>query len=198
MLPSYSMFQISPEELEEAQKSLGEFGGDNRAGIEGTLHRISAIRSRKGLVVGLTCRVGRAVSGHVDMVRDLLEYKESILFLGRYFVHPFSKHDLGRYFSIGGARRMQVPEPSMQHRVMIEAVENHMPEVVIVDEIGTEAEALACRSIAERGVMLIGTAHGDRLANIIKNPILSDLIRKRDGQFKVVVERWKTYDGDGI
>lgn len=98
MLPSYSVFQISLEELEEAQKSLGEFGGDNRAGIEGTLHRISAIRSRKGLVVGLTCRVGRAVSGHVDMVRDLLEYRESILFLGRYFVYPFSKHDLGRYF----------------------------------------------------------------------------------------------------
>ncbi|CAN6339956.1 unnamed protein product [Urochloa humidicola] len=195
--------EISQQELEAAQQAVGEFGGDNRAGIEGTLHRISAIRSRKGIVVGLTCRVGRAVTGHVDMVRDLLNYKESILFLGRpgvgkttvmreiarVLADEFQKrvvivdtsNEIGGdgdipHAAIGGARRMQVPEPSMQHRVMIEAVENHMPEVVIVDEIGTEAEAQACRSIAERGVMLIGTAHGERLANIIKNPTLSDLI----------------------
>ncbi|KAM0870228.1 hypothetical protein ACQ4PT_040149 [Festuca glaucescens] len=195
--------EISQLELEEAQRAVGKFGGDNRAGIEGTLHRISAIRSRKGLVVGLTCRVGRAVNGHVDRVRDLLNYKESILFLGRpgvgkttvmreiarVLADEFQKrvvivdtsNEIGGdgdipHAAIGGARRMQVPEPSMQHRVMIEAVENHMPEVVIVDEIGTEAEAQACRSIAERGVMLIGTAHGERLANIIKNPVLSDLI----------------------
>uniref|UniRef100_A0A0E0MKN4 AAA+ ATPase domain-containing protein n=1 Tax=Oryza punctata TaxID=4537 RepID=A0A0E0MKN4_ORYPU len=195
--------EISQQELEEAQRAVGEFGGDNRAGIEGTLHRISAIRSRKGMVVGLTCRVGRAVTGHVDMVRDLLNYKESILFLGRpgvgkttvmreiarVLADEFQKrvvivdtsNEIGGdgdipHAAIGGARRMQVAQPSMQHRVMIEAVENHMPEVVIVDEIGTEAEAQACRSIAERGVMLIGTAHGEHLANIIKNPTLSDLI----------------------
>ncbi|TVU51373.1 hypothetical protein EJB05_02798 [Eragrostis curvula] len=282
--------EISLQELEEAQRAVGEFGGDNRAGIEGTLHRISAIRSRKGMVVGLTCRVGRAVTGHVDMVRDLLNYKESILFLGRpgvgkttvmreiarVLADEFQKrvvivdtsNEIGGdgdipHSAIGGARRMQVPEPSMQHRVMIEAVENHMPEVVIVDEIGTEAEAQACRSIAERGVMLIGTAHGERLANIIKNPTLCDLIggvetvtlgddeararrsqksilerkapptfpfliemrerhywvthrtersvdmllngkkplvevRKRDNTFQVVIERWATYDGDGL
>ncbi|KAM3273161.1 hypothetical protein ACQJBY_042883 [Aegilops geniculata] len=281
--------EISQLELEEAQRAVGEFGGDNRAGIEGTLHRISAIRSRKGMVVGLTCRVGRAVNGHVDMVRDLLNYKESILFLGRpgvgkttvmreiarVLADEFQKrvivdtsNEIGGdgdipHAAIGGARRMQVPEPSMQHRVMIEAVENHMPEVVIVDEIGTEAEAQACRSIAERGVMLIGTAHGERLANIIKNPVLSDLVggvetvtlgdeeararrtqksilerkapptfpfliemrerhywvthrtersvdmllhgkkplvevRKRDNEFEVVIERWATYDGDGL
>ncbi|KAG0520485.1 hypothetical protein BDA96_08G078300 [Sorghum bicolor] len=282
--------EISQKELEDAQKAVGEFGGDNRAGIEGTLHRISAIRSRKGMVVGLTCRVGRAVTGHVDMVHDLLNYKESILFLGRpgvgkttvmreiarVLADEFQKrvvivdtsNEIGGdgdvpHAAIGGARRMQVPEPSMQHRVMIEAVENHMPEVVIVDEIGTEAEAQACRSIAERGVMLIGTAHGERLANIIKNPTLSDLIggvetvtlgddeararrsqksilerkapptfpfliemrerhywvthrtersvdmllhgkkplvevRKRDNEFQVVIERWATYDGDGL
>ncbi|VAI29120.1 unnamed protein product [Triticum turgidum subsp. durum] len=281
--------EISQLELEEAQRAVGEFGGDNRAGIEGTLHRISAIRSRKGMVVGLTCRVGRAVNGHVDMVRDLLNYKESILFLGRpgvgkttvmreiarVLADEFQKrvivdtsNEIGGdgdipHAAIGGARRMQVPEPSMQHRVMIEAVENHMPEVVIVDEIGTEAEAQACRSIAERGVMLIGTAHGERLANIIKNPVLSDLvggvetvtlgdeeararrtqksilerkapptfpfliemrerhywvthrtersvdmllhgkkplveIRKRDNEFEVIIERWATYDGDGL
>ncbi|KAK9271027.1 hypothetical protein L1049_026616 [Liquidambar formosana] len=280
--------KVSTKELEDAQIAIGEFGGDNRAGIEGTLHRISAIRSRNGVIVGLTCRVGRAVSGHIDMVHDLLEYGESILFIGRPGVgkttvmreiaHVLSdelhrrvviidtSNEIGGdgdipHIAIGGARRMQVPEPSMQHRVMIEAVENHMPEVIIVDEIGTEAEALACRSIAERGVTLIGTAHGERLDNIIKNPTLSDLIggvetvtlgdaeararkcqksilerkapptfpfliemrerhywvahrtvrsvdmllhgkkplvevRKRDDQFKVVIERGKTYDGN--
>ncbi|OVA19141.1 AAA+ ATPase domain [Macleaya cordata] len=195
--------EVSMKELEEAQNVVGEFGGDNRAGIEGTLHRISAIRSRKGLVVGLTCRVGRAISGHIDMVHDLLQYGESILFLGRPGVGKTTvmremarvladelhkrvvivdtSNEIGGdgdipHAAIGGARRMQVPEPSLQHKVMIEAVENHMPEVILVDEIGSEAESLACRSIAERGVMLIGTAHGELLVNIIKNPTLSDLI----------------------
>ncbi|XP_042969433.1 uncharacterized protein ycf45 isoform X1 [Carya illinoinensis] len=195
--------KVSVKELEHAQNSVGSFGGDNRAGIEGTLHRISAIRSRKGAIVGLTCRVGRAVSGQVDMVSDLLQYGKSILFVGkpgvgkttvmreiaRVLADEFHKrvvivdtsNEIGGdgnipHSAIGGARRMQVPEPSMQHRVMIEAVENHMPEVIIVDEIGTEAETHACRSIAKRGVMLIGTAHGERLQNIIKNPTLSDLV----------------------
>ncbi|XP_054794209.1 uncharacterized protein ycf45-like isoform X2 [Prosopis cineraria] len=195
--------EVTVEELERAQQAVGEFGRDNRAGIEGTLHRISAIRSRKGGIVGLTCRVGRAVSGHIDMVYDLLQYGRSILFVGRPGVGKTTvMREIARVLSgefhkrvvivdtsneiggngniphaaIGSARRMQVPEPSMQHRVMIEAVENHMPEVIIVDEIGTEAEAHACRSIAERGIMLIGTAHGQLLENIMKNSILSDLI----------------------
>ncbi|KAK4570581.1 hypothetical protein RGQ29_029454 [Quercus rubra] len=195
--------KVSMKELEHAQNAVGEFGGDNRAGIEGTLHRISAIRSTKGMIVGLTCRVGRAVSGHVDMIYDLLQYGKSILFVGkpgvgkttvmREIAHVLAdefhkrvvivdtSNEIGGdgnipHSAIGGARRMQVPDSSMQHAVMIEAVENHMPEVIMVDEIGTEAEAHACRSIAERGVMLIGTAHGQRLENIIKNPILSDLV----------------------
>ncbi|CAK7340069.1 unnamed protein product [Dovyalis caffra] len=195
--------EISLKELEYAQNAVGEFGGDNRAGIEGTLHRISAIRSRKGVIVGLTCRVGRAVSGHIDMVHDLLPFGQSILFVGRPGVGKTTvMREIARVLSdeflkrvvvvdtsneiggdgniphaaIGNARRMQVPDPSLQHRVMIEAVENHMPEVIVVDEIGTEAEVLACRSIAERGIMLIGTAHGERLKNIIKNPTLSDLL----------------------
>lgn len=194
---------VSEEELAEAQNAVGIFGRDNRAGIEGTLHRISAIRSRNGSVVGLTCRVGRAVSGHIDMVHDLLEYGESILFVGRPGVGKTTvmreiarvladefrrrvviidtSNEIGGdgdvpHIAIGSARRMQVPEPSLQHKVMIEAVENHMPEVIIVDEIGTEIEAHACRSIAERGVMLIGTAHGERLDNIMKNPTLADLV----------------------
>ncbi|KAH9318414.1 hypothetical protein KI387_020183, partial [Taxus chinensis] len=195
--------EITRRDLDAAQASIGEFGGDNRAGIEGTLHRISAIRTRKGVIVGLTCRVGRAVNGHVDMVRDLLFYGESILFLGRPGVGKTTvMREIARVLAdelhkrvvivdtsneiggdgdiphpaIGSARRMQVPEPCLQHKVMIEAVENHMPEVVIVDEIGTEAEALACRTIAERGVMLVGTAHGERLANLIKNSTLCDLV----------------------
>ncbi|KAL3696079.1 hypothetical protein R1sor_010155 [Riccia sorocarpa] len=195
--------EITREDLLDAQAAIGEFGGDNRAGIEGTLHRISGIRSRKGQIVGLTCRVGRAVTGHVDMVRDVLHHGQSILFLGRPGVGKTTvireiarvladdlhkrvviidtSNEIGGdgdvpHPAIGGARRMQVPGPSMQHKVMVEAVENHMPEVVIVDEIGTEAEALACRTIAERGVMLVGTAHGRMLENIIKNPTLCDLV----------------------
>ncbi|XP_009631324.1 uncharacterized protein ycf45 isoform X2 [Nicotiana tomentosiformis] len=194
--------EVSMEEIQCVLKSIGQFGGDNRAGIEGTLHRISAIRNRKGEVIGLTCRVGRA-RGRIDMVRDLLDFGESILFVGRPGVGKTTVvREISRVLSdelhkrvvivdtsneiggdgdiphpaIGGARRLQVPDPSMQHQVMIEAVENHMPEVIIIDEIGTEAEVHACRTIAERGVMLIGTAHGEQLENIIKNPTLCDLI----------------------
>lgn len=194
---------ITHEDLEHAASALGDFGGDNRAGVEGTLHRISAIRNRRGAIVGLTCRVGRAVTGHVDMIRDIVDSPNSILFLGRPGVGKTTViREMARVLSdelhkrvviidtsneiggdgdvphpaIGGARRMQVPDPSQQHRVMIEAVENHMPEIVIVDEIGTEAEALACRTIAERGVQLIGTAHGQVLENLMKNPTLSDLV----------------------
>jgi len=194
---------ITQEDLDAAEAAVGEFGGDNRAGIEGTLHRISCIRNRRGKIVGLTCRVGRAVTGHVDMIRDLVNSSESMLFLGRPGVGKTTViREMARVMSdelkrrvviidtsneiggdgdvphaaIGSARRMQVPNPSEQHRVMIEAVENHMPEVIIVDEIGTEAEALACRTIAERGVQLVGTAHGQILENLIKNPTLSDLV----------------------
>lgn len=195
--------EVSTEELEYVQNAIGQFGGDNRAGIEGTLHRISAIKSRKGEIIGLTCRIGRAVRGQIDMVRDLLHFGESILFLGRPGVGKTTvMRELSRVLSdelhkrvvivdtsneiggegdiphpaIGGARRLQVKDPSLQHQVMIEAVENHMPQVIVIDEISTEAEVHACRTIAERGVMLIGTAHGKRLENIIKNPTLSKLI----------------------
>jgi len=195
--------EISLEDLQLAEESLGEFGGDNRAGITGTLHRISCLRNRRGGIVGLTCRVGRAVTGHVDMIRDLLDGDKSILFLGRPGVGKTTviremarvladechkrvvivdtSNEIGGdgdvpHPAIGGARRMQVMDPSVQHRTMVEAVENHMPQVIIVDEIGTEAETQACRTIAERGVQLIGTAHGQVLQNLIKNPTLTDLI----------------------
>ena len=194
---------VSREVLEHVVQAVGEFGADNRAGIEGTLHRISAIRNRHGQIVGLTLRVGRAVSGTIDLIRDLIEAHRSVLLLGRPGVGKTTKlRETARVLAeefrkrvvvidtsneiagdgdiphraIGAARRMQVPHPDQQHAVMIEAVENHMPEVIIVDEIGTAAEALAARTIAERGVQLIGTAHGNILENLVRNPTLSDLV----------------------
>ncbi|XP_057793812.1 uncharacterized protein ycf45 isoform X2 [Salvia miltiorrhiza] len=195
--------EVSKEELEYAQNAIGELGGDNRAGIVGTLHRISAIRNKNGKVIGLTCRVGRPHRENMDMVKDLLEYGKSILFLGRpgagkttvmrgisrvlsdehlkRVVIVDTSNEIGGdgdipHPAIGRARRLQVSEPCMQHKVMIEAVENHMPEVIVIDEIGTEAEVRACRTIAQRGVMLIGSAHGKRIEDVIKNPTLCDLI----------------------
>ena len=194
---------ITRADLKAMVERLGQFGSDNRAGIERTLHRISAIRNRRGEVVGLTCRVGRAVFGTVEMVRDLLDSGESLLLMGRPGVGKTTAlreiarvlaDDLGKrvvvidtsneiagdgdipHPAIGRARRMQVARPELQHHVMIEAVENHMPEVIVIDEIGTELEARAARTIAERGVTLVATAHGNALSNLIKNPTLCDLI----------------------
>jgi stage III sporulation protein SpoIIIAA len=194
---------VEREDLAATLARLGSFGGDNRAGIERTLHRISAIRNRSGAVVGLTCRVGRAVYGTVAMVRDLLDQGQSLLLMGRPGVGKTTAlreiarvlaDDLRRrvviidtsneiagdgdipHPAIGRARRMQVARPELQHQVMIEAVENHMPEVIVIDEIGTELEAQAARTIAERGVMLVATAHGNALENLVRNPTLSDLV----------------------
>lgn len=194
---------VSQEDLSHVIAFVGEFGDDNRAGIERTLHRISAIRNRKGQIIGLTLRVGRAIYGGIELLRDLVESGQSILILGRPGVGKTTKlREMARVLAddlkkrvividtsneiagdgdiphpgIGSGRRMQVPRPERQHAVMIEAVENHMPEAIVIDEIGTEAEAAAARTIAERGVQLIGTAHGSALENLIKNPTLSDLV----------------------
>ena len=194
---------VGAEDIDYVVSRIGEFTDDNRAGIERTLHRISAIRNRQGRVVGLTCRIGRCVYGTVDIIRDVVNTGKSILLLGRPGIGKTTKlREVARILAdelnkrvvivdtsneiagdgdiphpgIGRARRMQVPRPHLQHAVMIEAVENHMPEVIVIDEIGTEAEALAARTIAERGVQLIGTAHGNTLENLIVNPTLSDLI----------------------
>jgi stage III sporulation protein SpoIIIAA len=195
--------EVSAEDLDLVVSRIGEFGDDNRAGIERTLHRISAIRNRKGRVVGLTLRIGRAVYGTIAIIRDIVESGRSILLLGRPGVGKTTMlREVARVLAdefrkrvvivdtsneiagdgdiphpgIGRARRMQVPTPSQQHAVMIEAVENHMPEVIVIDEIGTELEAGAARTIAERGVQLVGTAHGNSLENLMLNPTLSDLI----------------------
>ncbi len=194
---------VERSDLQAVVEQLGHFGGDNRAGIERTLHRISAIRNRTGAIVGLTCRVGRAVFGTVAMVRDLMDSGQSLLLMGRPGVGKTTAlREIARVLAddlqkrvvvidtsneiagdgdiphpaIGRARRMQVARPEQQHQVMIEAVENHMPEVIVIDEIGTELEAQAARTIAERGVMLVATAHGNELANLVKNPTLSDLV----------------------
>jgi stage III sporulation protein SpoIIIAA len=216
------------EDLNYIIARVGEFSGDKRAGIERTLHRISAIENRHGRIIGLTCRVGRAVLGTVDIIRDVIESGKNILLLGRPGVGKTTllretarvlADELGKrviiidtsneiggdgdipHPAIGRARRMQVPNPSKQHDVMIEAVENHMPEVIVIDEIGTELEAKAARTIAERGVQLIGTAHGITLQNLLLNPTLSDLVggiqvvtlsdeeAKRRGTQKTVLER---------
>src|SRR6266545_1745333 len=220
--------ETSAEDLAYVISHIGQFGGDNRAGIERTLHRISALRNRAGKVVGLTLRVGRAVYGTVEIIRDIVESGRSILLLGRPGVGKTTMlrevarvlaDDLAKrvvivdtsneiagdgdipHPGIGRARRMQVRTPSLQHAVMIEAVENHMPEVVVIDEIGTEQEAAAARTIAERGVQLIATAHGNTLENLMLNPTLTDLVggiqtvtlsdeeARRRGTQKSVLER---------
>ena len=219
---------VSEADLHYVVERIGEFGDDNRAGIERTLHRISAIRNRKGKVVGLTCRVGRAVYGTIALIRGIIEEGKSILILGRpgvgkttmlretarVLADELSKRvvivDTSNEIAgdgdiphpgIGRARRMQVATPNAQHAVMIEAVENHMPEVIVIDEIGTELEAQAARTIAERGVQLVGTAHGNTLDNLMMNPTLSDLLggiqtvtlgdeeARRRGTQKSVLER---------
>lgn len=194
--------ELTRKDLEFVTGRIGSFGGDNRAGIERTLHRISAMRNRKGEVVGLTCRFGRAIEGSARVVEDLALSGKSILLVGRPGVGKTTiLRELARVLAdankrviivdtsneiagdgdiphpaIGKARRMQVPTPALQHSTMIEAVENHMPEVIVVDEMGTELEASAARTIAERGVQLVATAHGNTLENLLVNPTLSDLV----------------------
>lgn len=220
--------QVEEYDLKYVAERIGEFGKDNRAGIPRTLHRISAIRNRQGRIIGLTCRVGRAIFGTIDIIHDIVASGKSILLLGKPGVGKTTKlREIARVLAdeydkrviivdtsneiagdgdiphpgIGYARRMQVSEPHLQHAVMIEAVENHMPEVIIIDEIGTELEAYAARTIAERGVQLIGTAHGTTLENLLMNPTLSDLVggvqtvtlsdeeARRRGTQKTVLER---------
>jgi len=226
---------ILEEDLTYITQRVADFTSDNRSGIPGTLHRISAIRNRQGKIIGLTCRIGRVVTGTIACIKDFVTQGKSILFLGRPGVGKTTKlreisrlmaDEIGKrvivvdtsneiagdgdypHPAIGKARRMQVRQPEFQKDIMIEAVENHTPEVIVVDEIGTEEEAQAARTIAERGVMLIATAHGNTLENLIKNPTLSDLVgsiqsvtlgddeAKRRGSQKTVLEREKqpTFD----
>jgi stage III sporulation protein SpoIIIAA len=218
--------EVSQDDIDQVVDGIGDFDDDNRAGIARTLHRISGIRNRRGQVVGLTCRVGRAVYGTIEIIEDIVEDGHSILLLGRPGVGKTTmlremarilaekrrvvivdtSNEIGGdgdipHRAVGRARRMQVPRPSHQHETMIEAVENHNPEVIIIDEIGREREAAAARTINERGVQLIGTAHGNTLENLLMNPTLSDLVggiesvtlsdeeARRRGTQKTVLER---------
>jgi stage III sporulation protein SpoIIIAA len=218
--------EVSRYEIDTIVSNIGIFDADNRAGLERTLHRISAIRNRRGDVVGLTCRIGRAVYGTIDIIQDLIESGQSVLLLGppgvgkttllreaarvlaetKRVVIVDTSNEIGGdgdvpHPAVGKARRMQVSRPDRQHEVMIEAVENHNPEVIVIDEIGRELEAMAARTIAERGVQLIGTAHGNALDNLMLNPTLSDLVggigavtlsdeeARRRGTQKTVLER---------
>src|SRR5437870_5441247 len=194
---------VTLEDLEFVATRVGSFGDDNRAGIERTLHRISAIRNRSAQIVGLTCRVGRAITGTIDIIKDMVIGGKSILLLGRPGIGKTTmlrecarvlademkkrviivdtSNEIGGdgdipHPGIGRSRRMQVRTPALQHAVMIEAVENHMPQVIVIDEIGTELEAAAARTIAERGVQLVATAHGNSLENLLVNPTLNDLL----------------------
>src|ERR1700732_2451873 len=219
---------VTSEDLEFVSTRVGSFGDDNRAGIERTLHRISAIRNRSGQIIGLTCRVGRAITGTIDIIKDMVIGGKSILLLGRpgigkttmlrecarvlademkkRVVIVDTSNEIGGdgdipHPGIGRSRRMQVRTPALQHAVMIEAVENHMPQVIVIDEIGTELEAVAARTIAERGVQLVATAHGNSLENLLVNPTLNDLLggiqtvtlsdeeARRRGTQKSVLER---------
>ena len=219
---------ISWQDIDFVVKRISQFSNENRAGIEKTFHRISCIRNRQFLINGLTCRVGRAIFGTISIIQDLLEYEKSILILGkpgvgkttiireisrvlademekRVIIIDTSNEIAGDsdspHSGIGRARRMQVPNADLQHQIMIEAIENHMPQVIIIDEIGTDLEVLAARTIAEKGVQLVGTTHGNCLENLIKNPTLVDLIggiqhvtlsddeAKRRGTQKSILER---------
>ncbi len=221
-----SQTEVTRAEIDYVLARIGDFDADNRAGMERTLHRLSGIRNRRGQVVGLTCRVGRAVYGTIDIIQDIIESGKSLLLLGRpgigkttmlreaarilaeskRVVIVDTSNEIGgdgdvAHPAVGRARRMQVAKPSLQHEVMIEAVENHNPEVIIIDEIGRELEAEAARTIAERGVQLVGTAHGNSLENILLNPTLADLVggiesvtlsdeeARRRGTQKTVLER---------
>ena len=218
--------EVTYEDIDAVAEKIGTFDLDNRAGMERTLHRISAIRNRRGRIIGLTCRVGRAVFGTLDIISDYIDSGKSLLILGKpgigkttmlreaarvlsskkRVVIVDTSNEIGGdgdvpHPAVGDARRLQVAQPTLQHEVMIEAVENHNPEVIIIDEIGRELEAQAARTIAERGVQLIGTAHGQTISNLLMNPTLSDLIggiesvtlsdeeAKRRGTQKVVLER---------
>jgi len=194
---------ICKQDMYFVLKKITTFNVKNRAGINKTLHGISCLKNREDQIIGLTCRVGRSIIGFTNKIRDILLHDKSILILGKPgSVKTKIIREIARIFSnelqkqvaivdtsneivgdndvphvvVGRARRLQVKKFNLQHQVLIEVVENHMPEVLIIDEISTETETLSARTIAERGVQLIATAHGNSLVNLVKNLVLVNLI----------------------
>ena len=195
---------FSQPELEAIIGQVGMFRRNNRTGIDGTLHRLSLVRDRFRTPVGLTIRIGRHLTGVTDGIRDLLlDGRRSLLLigppgagkttllrdcarllserLGPGIIVVDSHNEIGGdgkipHPAIGAARRLQVPDGCDQYEIMLEAIRNHYPEVVMVDEVTTRREADVARTISRRGVRLIATAHGETLADIVHDPELCWLV----------------------
>ena len=195
---------ITAKDLNYALSRVTSFGTDNRAGINGTLHRISRIIGRDGqTVLGLTCRVGRAIEGQERIIQDLLDQGHSILVIGapgkgkttmlrsaskylsdikhqRVVIIDSSDEIAGSgnvpHPAVGSSRKMPVPFNKSQHDVLIEAVENHYPTVIVIDEISDIKEAESIRTISKRGVAVLGTCHGNTLEDVMENQRLRLLV----------------------
>jgi len=194
---------VTEVDIQTVLGGIGTLSADNRAGIPHTLHRVSALRARDGSVIGFTMRVGRVVYGSLKLMGDIVSSGKSVLLVGapgvgkttvlremarvlsdeyhkRVMVVDTSNEIAGDaripHSGIGSARRIEVPTPNKQALVMLEAVQNHTPEVIIVDEIGSRDEVVSMQAIAHRGVRLVATVHGTSLWQVVNNPSVCALI----------------------
>ncbi len=199
-------YTITAKDLQaiSTNRLLTAFTANNRCGIDKTLHRIACIRGKDGQsILGLTIRIGRILTPQIDLIADIIDTGESVLFLGKPAAGKTTKlrecadylsteggkrviiidscNEIGGegnvpHFAVGRARRMPIPQGKKQYEIMLEAVESHNPQVLIIDEISTREEAMACKTIGERGIQLLASAHGERIENLIKNPAINTII----------------------